>query len=140
MTKVLLYLGMCRSESSFKHVQINGLVLLLYRLLCETEIDKNNFSVGVGDANGFSDLLVLFDHVGLGRSNHQVASGQVAMDQASFVETAKGAADSLQEVVYLVLFLAVRKTTLSVYPVQNSADCVAVYPLLSQPATLPVKS
>jgi hypothetical protein len=76
-------------------------------------------------------LLILFGNVGLGRAYHQVASGQVAVDQSSFMETAEGAADSFQEIVYLLLFLTARQTALSVYPVQDSANRVAIDPLLS---------
>lgn len=96
---------MCRSESSFKHVQVAVLVLLLYRLLCKIGIDKDDVSVHAKNPHIFSDLFVLFAGVAFGRPQHQVAGDQIAMDEASVVETSTGGAYSLQETAYLLLFL-----------------------------------
>ncbi|KAH0238368.1 tyrosine protein kinase, partial [Aureobasidium melanogenum] len=125
MAKVIFYLGMSRSEGSFKHVEIDRLVLLLYCLLCKTKIDQNNFSACVDNSNSFSDLLVLVVDVAFSGSQH---------------EAAEGAANSSQQIVHLLLFLAVGQTALFVEPIQDSANGIAIDPFLSQPSAFPVKS
>ncbi|KAG9679987.1 hypothetical protein KCU87_g324, partial [Aureobasidium melanogenum] len=122
---IIFYLGMSRSEGSFKHVEIDRLVLLLYCLLCKTKIDQNNFSACVDNSNSFSDLLVLVVDVAFSGSQH---------------EAAEGAANSSQQIVHLLLFLAVGQTALFVEPIQDSANGIAIDPFLSQPSAFPVKS
>ncbi|KAH0207603.1 hypothetical protein KCU99_g249, partial [Aureobasidium melanogenum] len=119
---IIFYLGMSRSEGSFKHVEIDRLVLLLYCLLCKTKIDQNNFSACVDNSNSFSDLLVLVVDVAFSGSQH---------------EAAEGAANSSQQIVHLLLFLAVGQTALFVEPIQDSANGIAIDPFLSQPSAFP---